>query len=57
MWVMLGFAGIFSLFPIEALIHKCLEKKYKLEGDDAKTYEKEFLKFNTDYMRENPITA
>ena len=55
MWVMLGYSGIFALFPIRVFINKCLEKKLaNIAG--VHTYEEMIHKFNSDYMRENPIT-
>ena len=58
MWVMLGYSGIFALFPIRLFINRCLEKKIedlsKIGG--VKKYDELIHKFNSDYMRENPIT-
>ncbi len=55
MWVMLGYAAIFAMFPITVFINRCLEKKRQNIGGE-KTYEELIHKFNSDYMRENPIT-
>lgn len=55
MWVMLGYSGIFALFPIRVFINRCLEKKIENIGG-VHTYEELIHKFNSDYMRENPIT-
>jgi hypothetical protein len=55
MWVMLGYSAIFALFPIRVCINRCLEKKIENIGGVSK-YEELIHKFNSDYMRENPIT-
>ena len=55
MWEMLGYSGIFALFPIRVFINRCLEKKIENIGGVSK-YEELIHKFNSDYMRENPIT-
>jgi hypothetical protein len=56
MWVMLGFCGIFALFPIAIYINILLHLFRDVNVTGAPNYEEMIHKFNSDYMRQNPIT-
>ena len=55
MWVMLGLSVAFAILPIQICINSCMKKNVNNIIGDCK-YEELIHKFNSDYLRENPIT-
>ena len=53
-YAIIGIASLFILFPVRTIINNCL----KSDGIDILNYKFDdfYLKFPTDYERENPVT-
>jgi hypothetical protein len=54
-WITLGFAFLFNIVPISAMINKSFDTT-KYTGIGARYYDQLVMSFRSDYIRENPVT-